>query len=220
LLNSEIKENSAKIEMSKELVDEKNKSLKELEEKEKQVKEWEKEIKFLEYNITSLNIFQKSLENTQIMLREEFTRVINAGLDDLWNKLYPYDDFISLKLGIINKDYALQLKSRDGTWVNVEGITSGGERSSACLTLRVAFALVLTQNLSWLVLDEPTHNLDRQGIQGLSSVLRDHIPQLVDQVFIITHEEELESAVSGSLYKLDRNKAVDEPTKATLVSSQ
>jgi DNA repair exonuclease SbcCD ATPase subunit len=64
-----------------------------------------------------------------------------------------------------------------------------------------------------LVLDEPTHNLDRRAIKELSVTLREHLPKIVDQIFIITHEEELESAASGYLYRLERNKEEDEPTK-------
>jgi len=100
--------------------------------------------------------------------------------------------------------------------VNVEGVTSGGERSTASLTLRIALSLVLTQNLSWLVLDEPTHNLDKQAIKELATTLREHLPEIVDQIFIITHEPELEKAASSYLYILERNKEKDEPTKVAI----
>jgi exonuclease SbcC len=147
-------------------------------------------------------------------LREEFTEETNTALGDVWMRLYPYADYNGLRLAIDPAgDYILQLKRRDGNWINVEGVTSGGERSTACLALRIALSLVLTQNLSWLVLDEPTHNLDRRAIAELAVTLREHLPKIVDQVFIITHEEELESAASGKLYRLDRAKENDGPTR-------
>ena len=54
----------------------------------------------------------------------------------IWNELYPYGDFSGVRL-TIDKDYVLQLKGSDG-WISVEGVASGGERSLACLALRIA----------------------------------------------------------------------------------
>ena len=179
--------------------------------------EWnKKEIEHLNAAVDSYEILQKGLQDVQGKLRQEFTEETNAALTDVWKRLYPYADYRELKLVIDEAgDYILQLQRRDGGWINVEGTTSGGERSTACLALRIALSLVLTQNLSWLVLDEPTHNLDRQAVRELAVTLRDHLPKIVDQVFVITHEEELESAASGYLYRLQRNKEEDEPTKIT-----
>jgi exonuclease SbcC len=95
----------------------------------------------------------------------------------------------------------------------VEGETSGGERSSACLALRIALAFVLTQNLSWIILDEPTHNIDRRGVRELAITLREHLPGIVEQIFLITHNQELESAASAYLYILERDKDANEATR-------
>jgi DNA repair exonuclease SbcCD ATPase subunit len=165
-----------------------------------------------------MSVFKNALEATQVQLREETLLSLNAGMEDVWPRMYPYGDYSSLRLGVEGGDYVLQLKQRNSEWVDVEGVASGGERSTAALALRIAFSLVLTQNLSWLVLDEPTHNLDRQGVSSLAQTMREHLPELVEQVFIITHDEEMEAAVSGSLYRLERKKEEDQPTKAVLVS--
>lgn len=168
----------------------------------------------------SFEVLGNVLESAQAQLRSEFTETVNAALTDSWLKIYPYRDYSDLKLDVDESgDYTLKLKRRDGEWVGVEGITSGGERSCACLALRIALSLVLTQNLSWLVLDEPTHNIDRQGIRELARTLREHLPKIVEQIFIITHEEELESAASGYLYRFERKKEEDEPTRAILESA-
>jgi len=176
------------------------------------------EAEFISKTIDSLSVYERAIESTQVMLREEFTSALNAALEDIWFRIYPYGDYLSLRLGLESGDYTLQLKTRAGEWVNVEGIASGGERSTACLALRIAFALVLTQNLSWLVLDEPTHNLDESGVEVLSRAMREHLPELVDQIFVITHERKMEKAVSGMLYRFERKKEEDEPTKVVLVS--
>ena len=70
--------------------------------------------------------------------------------------------------------------------------------SIAALVLRIAFSLVLAPQLRLIVLDEPTHNLDSKGVSQLAMTLRDRIGDILDQVFIITHEEELMNAVTGN----------------------
>lgn len=156
--------------------------------------------------------FQNALLATQESLRKEFIESVNDTLEKIWAELYPYGDYRSARLSIVEGDYVLQLLGRDG-WTDVEGIVSGGERSTAALALRIAFSLVLAPHLKWLVLDEPTHNLDPRGIETLASLLRDKIGAYVSQVFLITHEEKLEQAVTGYLYRMERNKDTDEPTR-------
>jgi len=78
--------------------------------------------------------------------------------------------------------------------------------------------MVLVPNLRWLVLDEPTHNLDSQGIRALAEALHERIPDIVEQTFVITHDENLKDAASARLYRFERNKEIGEPTKVTSVS--
>jgi exonuclease SbcC len=194
-----------------------------IEEKELRIKEYSdslnlvlnemKEVKKLEKLIKELKIFEKALEQTQIELRTEFIEAVNFTMNKLWNTLYPYQDFIGIKLNIEEGDYVLQLQERSGRYMNADGIASGGERSIACLALRIAFALVLAPQLRWLVLDEPTHNLDSRAVEDLAETLRERIGEFVDQVFLITHDEKLEDSVTGSLYRLEREKEKDGVTK-------
>jgi len=171
------------------------------------------EVKKLDRLIKDLKIFEKSLELTQVELRTEFIGAVNYSMNKLWDTLYPYKDFIGVKLAVEEGDYIQQLQEKDGKWVNVEGVASGGERSIACLALRIAFSLVLAPQLRWLVLDEPTHNLDSKAVEDLAETLRERIGEFVDQVFLITHDEKLEDAVTGNLYRLEREKEKDGVTK-------
>lgn len=84
---------------------------------------------------------------------------------------------------------------------------------TAALTLRLALALLLAPNLKWLILDEPTHNLDQAAVEELASCLREKISSIVEQVFLITHDESLAEAVTGKLYKLERGEGKKEVTK-------
>jgi DNA repair exonuclease SbcCD ATPase subunit len=116
--------------------------------------------------------------------------------------------------------YELKAKERSGSWVRVEGILSGGERSAAAICIRIAFSLVLARNLSWLILDEPTHNLDHKAVETLGSMMQRHLPSIVEQVFVITHDAEMKKAASASLYLLEREKDEDAVTRPVLVQAE
>lgn len=160
-----------------------------------------------------LTIFSNALVAMQGELRDSLIEAINEAMGDVWERIYPYRDYTGAKISINGSDYEVVARTRGGEWVRVEGIMSGGERSSVALTLRIAVSLVLTRNLGWLILDEPTHNLDSNAVLSLSTMLREHLPALVEQIFIITHDKQMENASSASLYTLSRDKGRDEPTR-------
>ena len=171
------------------------------------------EIQKLDKLIKDLQIFSKSLELTQIELRKEFIASVNYTVNNIWQTLYPYQDFSNIRLSVEEGDYTLQLQTRNGEWVNVEGIASGGERSLSALALRIAFSLVLAPQIRLLILDEPTSNLDAKAISELSQTLRERIGDFINQTFLITHTPELEDSVNGFAYRLERDKSTDSPTK-------
>jgi DNA repair exonuclease SbcCD ATPase subunit len=156
-----------------------------------------------------LGVFSHSLVVTQQQLREGVIEAINAALQELWSSVYPYEDFTLAKVLIQDNDYVLTVKEKMGNWISAESSLSGGERSAAALALRMAIAFVLTRQLSWIILDEPTHNLDVKSVQSLSVMLKERLPALVDQVFVITHSAEIEKAATGSLYVMQREKNED-----------
>lgn len=202
-----------KVENFDEIVSEKINRKKEYEEKIDSYEKEKNEIKKYEQIIKELKIFSKALEETQVQLRKEFIDTVNYTMSTIWSNIYPYEDFVGARLDIVNRDYVLQLKERTGDWIEVDRIASGGERSIACLVLRIAFALVLAPQLKWLVLDEPTHNLDRKAIEDLSQTLRTRAGEFIEQIFLITHDEKLEESVTGQLYRLEREKGKDGFTK-------
>ena len=202
------------------LREEKQKLIDSVKEKLATIERCEIEAKHLRDAADGLTIIQTAFARTQTAMRREFIDGVNLTMSELWESVYPYGDYTDIKLAIEEErgDYVLQLRDRAGNWVPVEGVASGGERTDACLTLRIAFALALAPRLSWIVLDEPTHNLDSEGIQELAKVLRERLPEIVRQVLLITHEERLETAVSGYLYRFSRDKDTDEPTRVEQVT--
>lgn len=208
-----VKELEAKIESTDAIRKEKSCRL---EEQEKALKDSEEEkaaIERMEIMIKEMKIFVQALKQTQVELRKEFVEAVNYTMGKLWPTLYPYEDFIGVRLAIEEGDYVLQLQERATNWINVEGVVSGGERSMACLALRIAFALVLAPHLRILVLDEPTANLDSNSVKVLSRTLRESIGEFIDQCFIITHDDVFEEAVTGNAYRMERDKGKNEATR-------
>ena len=189
-----------------------------LNKKKEQVKVLEVQVKEIEERCEKMMLFVNSLKETQAQLRETLIETINEAMDSIWPQVYPYKDYSSAKMSVEKGSYELVVKDSTGEWVRVEGILSGGERSSAAICIRIAFSLVLTRNLSWIILDEPTHNLDGTAVSALSTMLREKLPSLIEQVFVITHDKEMEKAASGTLHVLERDKENDKPTNVEQIA--
>ncbi len=201
------------------LKEEKMKRSQEMEKKLKDLKKYEEEKRKVEQIISDLEKLKDALLRTQEELRKNFIAAINQAMQAIWEELYPYGDFQSIRLSVQEGDYVLQLQELDGSWVSAEHV-SGGERTLAALTLRIAFALVLAPQLRWLILDEPTHNLDIKAREELARVLRERITEFIDQVFLITHDPILEDAVSGVLYRIEREKEKNGTAKVIKVEER
>ncbi len=168
--------------------------------------------------VDNLSKFKMSLSETQSVLRVQLINSINEIMHEVWKELYPYGDYQSVVLDASDDGYDLKVKTlidREQVWESVESIASGGERSTACLAMRIAFSLVLVPNLKWLILDEPTHNIDQQGLSRFVKMFSETLPGIVDQVFIITHDDILKQVNNARIYVLNRNK---EEHGATIVS--
>ncbi|MCW6160195.1 MAG: SMC family ATPase [Candidatus Micrarchaeales archaeon] len=186
--------------------------------KEKQVKSIDiaaKKIAARQKQVQNLNKFKGALVETGAMLRNKLVTSINNLMQGLWPQLYPYGDYASIRLDAKRDDYLLEVNAgRNGTddWIQVDGIASGGERSIGCLAMRIALAMVTVPNLRWLILDEPTHNIDSAGISKMIEILGEELPSIVDQIFIITHEDALKQISLAKVYTLERDKAANAPT--------
>lgn len=194
----------------KDKITEKEEMLHSLKERMKMLERYREEIKGDEEVSGGLDGFVQALRSTQEQLRTEFIRTVNSIMDRVWREIYPYGDYESVRLSVEN-DYVLQLKSSEG-WVPVDGMASGGERSMASLALRIAFSHAFIPNLRWLILDEPTHNLDTASIEQLSRTLKERMGSFAEQVFLITHEERICDSLDN-FYRLERDKSKNEPTR-------
>ncbi len=176
-----------------------------------QLESYSASISSINSSVEQLKIFGNCVTETQRDLREELLTAINSTMSQVWISIYPYGDYSEIRLSADDKGYELEARVAE-TWVSVDGIASGGERASACLALRIAFAMALAPNLNWLILDEPTHNLDEEAVRFLANALSEKIPEIVEQTFVITHDENLKDAASGSLYRISRKKDESGPS--------
>ena len=179
------------------------------------IERMEKRIATKQKQVANLNKFKIALVETEAVLRNRLVSSINGLMQSAWLDLYPYSDYSNIRLTAKKDDYLLEVNTGRGgeeAWMQVDGIASGGERSTACLAMRIALAMVVVPNLRWLILDEPTHNIDSTGINKFIEVLGDSLPKVVDQIFIITHDDNLKQITSARVYELHRDKAAAAPT--------
>ncbi len=163
----------------------------------------------------NMNKFRGALVDTEAKLRDSLIRSINTLMQSIWVEMYPYADYSSIRLNAKKDDYMLEASAGlEGSreWIEMDGMASGGERSIACLTMRIALAMVIVPNLRWLILDEPTHNIDENGINRFIDVLGSRLPGLVEQIFIITHDSALKNISAARVYQLERDKDRNEYT--------
>ncbi|MDY6768584.1 MAG: SMC family ATPase [Candidatus Nanohaloarchaea archaeon] len=192
-----------KIEDKNEVLAEREQRLAEVKEERERLEEYREAVEAYREKIDVMDDLKHGLETTQTDLRERFVTSVNDVMEQVWDRIYPYGDYTGIRLNA-QEDYALELQDEEGNWISVEGEVSGGERHSSALTLRIALSIVLSPSWQVLMLDEPTHNLDATAIEDLGETLRTRVSDIVDQLFLITHEERLETAATGELYRLSK----------------
>jgi DNA repair exonuclease SbcCD ATPase subunit len=66
----------------------------------------------------------------------------------------------------------------------------------------------MQNKLDLIILDEPTHNLDKNSIQSLSIMVNEMLPKYIGQILVITHDDLL-SSYSNNVLVVKRNKDLD-----------
>ncbi len=189
-----------------------NKQISSLESLDKQKEEVSSSLKNISTKKQDLSYFLKAIDNSQLQLRKVLIDNINQALTIIWPKVYPYKDYLSARLNADN-DYILEVLTLKNDWIRVEGLLSGGERACASLSIRMAISLILTKKLGLLILDEPTHNLDEKSVEALSNILEEELPDLVDQIFIVTHDNKLLETINATKFIIERDKENDSASK-------
>ncbi|PIU22001.1 MAG: hypothetical protein COT14_03320 [Candidatus Diapherotrites archaeon CG08_land_8_20_14_0_20_30_16] len=172
----------------------------------------EKESQTLARYIDDFTIISNVSKKTQEQVRQYVVESINIIFQDLWQQIYPYKDFQNIKFNVNEGDYKIELFFNNEYKRELDEFISGGERSAIALALRIAMCLVMKNKLNLVILDEPTHNLDKKTILSLSNLFNNYLPQFVDQIFVITHDSDLEQ-YANNVYYISRNKETDGATE-------
>ena len=81
---------------------------------------------------------------------------------------------------------------------------SGGQRTALAISMRLAIARFLGKNLSMIIMDEPTANLDEERRYELVNLIKDFMssPDNLAQLIVVTHHRELET-IADTLYRVN-----------------
>ncbi len=151
-----------------------------------------------------LALFHNALLQVQETIRREVIEALNQAMQEVWQALYPHRDYTRVRLAVRENDYRFEMW-KEGKWWDAE-LASGGEKACLALAFRVALAAIFTEKLTWLILDEPTHNLDREAVEALANVLQTSLPKIVEQILVISHDEALIGAqASGTIYIIKKD---------------
>ncbi len=181
------------------------KNTKELLEKKERLEKSEAALHMAQAIKTTLEVFQAKK-------RKAVIEALNTSLNEFWQHLYPYADYTAAR--VKSEEGAYIFEVYDGEeWRVLDNVASGGERATFALALRVAMSSLMAEKLSWLILDEPTHNLDSQAIDTFVEVIKEKLPSVVEQFFIVTHDERLKEAGIGKVFIFDRGAEKKEPTQ-------
>ncbi len=213
-LQTKYYDNLAKISSTTEIVSNKKENFVELTKQEKIVIEFKEKLglsksKIEKYSLVTedMSLFNTVAKKTQEGLRKRIIEKINIIFSELWNQLYPYSDFKKVEISVKEGDYKIEIYFNNYKR-DLDSFVSGGERSLIALCLRVAISLAMQNKLDLIILDEPTHNLDKNSIQSLSTMINEMLPKYIGQILVITHDELL-SSYSNNVITVKRNKELD-----------
>ena len=158
------------------------------------------EIDIEDYDLTIIDYIKKK---TNILLLEEKLHKLEENLNDsnmeeygnvldLYLKLdgYNFENNINILLnGLgLNKDLNKKVKE-----------LSGGEK------IKVLLTILLLSNPDIMLLDEPTNNLDIDGI----TYLENYLVKLNKKMIIVSHDEEFLNNISNKIFELNQGKLTE-----------
>ncbi len=170
----------------------------------------------IESLVSDVSLFKEALNRMQLILRNSIISDINSGINEVWEYAYPYNDYGKIRLIGDGDSYNFEVFA-NGEWRDISIVASGGEKTMAAIALRITLAMVLAPQMGCIVLDEPTHNLDENGIEKLSSLIKERLPSLIEQFVIVTHDNRLMSSGIGSVFQFSREKTGNDPTSVEKV---
>jgi len=173
-----------------------NEALNELSRQHEQRNTLSDQIDRLKTTIQQCEAAEKMYHDLREDLRTRNVDELERLLNELFDLLYQTDSYAHFEL---SDSYELTVYEKSGEALDPTDL-SGGERALFNLALRCAIYQLLTEGLSGraplppLILDEPTVYLDEQHVNELSRLITRMRELGVDQIIIVSHQEELVDA--------------------------
>lgn len=158
------------------------------------------EIDIKDYDLTIIDYIKKK---TYILLLEEKLHKLEENLNDsnmeeygnvldLYLKLdgYNFENNINMLLNGLGLNKNLNKKVKE---------LSGGEK------IKVLLTILLLSNPDIMLLDEPTNNLDIDGI----TYLENYLVKLNKKMIIVSHDEEFLNNISNKIFELNQGKLTE-----------
>jgi len=127
-----------------------------------------------------------SEKNLQAYLMSTVKKIIENKLSEILTKFDLSFTMVELNFNEKNGIYAY---TQTGQKLHVN-MLSGGERVSLAIALRLAIAKSLMNDIGFMIMDEPTVNLDDYRKRELIDIIKS-TTEVVPQIIVVTHDEEL-----------------------------
>lgn len=167
-----------------------------------------------------LDKYYKALDFAITTFHRNKMEAINQLLEQFWKVSYQGQDIESIQIMADEEERSASEKRRNynyrvvmvknGKELDMRGRCSAGQKVLACIIIRLALAMIFSNNFSLITLDEPTTNLDDANVRALARALitlRKMNPNL--QIVIITHDEDFLQFLTGNedtqYYKVYKN---------------
>ena len=173
--------------------------------------EEDKEVGNLKVGIDNLELFGKqlnevieSMTNIQIDLATEMIEKSAKTIKRLYSTLcnHPYYDNLKINVqarnakGYVKNSYTLKaFNSSENKETMVSTRFSTGQMNCVALSVYLSLSKVLPHKLGFLILDDPSQNLDMQHKEALCKILKEIKED--GQVIIATQDDELQKMLSS-----------------------
>ena len=127
-----------------------------------------------------------SEKRLQAYLMSTVKRIVENKLNEILSKFDLSFTMVEVNFNEKNGIYAY---TQNGQKLHIN-MLSGGERVSIAIALRLALAKSLMNDLGFIILDEPTVNLDEYRKRELIDIIKS-TTEVVSQIIVVTHDEEL-----------------------------
>lgn len=148
----------------------------------------------------------KAVSGVQVALASGMINKAEADISSYYSRLvnHPYYDRLKVDVkprdvrGLVRNSYSIRaFNSRDGNETSVSSRFSTGQMNCVALAIYLALTKVLPVSLGFMMLDDPSQNLDPAHKKALAGVLKDVLS--CRQVIVATQDSELISLMKSEI---------------------